>query len=129
MKRWMLSFLLLLCAASAREAAVAQIANLSDREVQAGVPQGKITAGVFAESRIFPGTRREYSVYVPAQYTADKPACLMVFMDGAGYAKTDGAFRAPVVFDNLIHQKAMPVTIGVFVAPGTILATKTGAKD
>jgi enterochelin esterase-like enzyme len=103
--------------------------NNSDREVQAGVPQGKVTPGVFSESRIFPGTRRDYSVYVPAQYTADKAACLMVFMDGAGYAKVDGAFRVPVVFDNLIHHRAMPVTIGVFVAPGTIPATKSGAKD
>src|SRR5262245_12449492 len=77
-----------------------------DRNVQPGVPQGTVTAGVFAESSLFPGTRRDYSVYVPAQYSADKPASLMVFMDGGGYAKKDGAFRVPVVFDNLIHQKA-----------------------
>lgn len=100
-----------------------------DRNVQPGVPQGKVTPGVFAESQIFPGTRRDYSVYVPAQYTPDKPASLMVFMDGAGYAKLDGAFRVPIVFDNLIHQKAMPVTIAVFVNPGTVPATKAGAKD
>ena len=39
------------------------------------------------------------------------------------------AFRVPIVFDNLIHQKAMPVTIAVFVNPGTVPATKPGAKD
>lgn len=100
-----------------------------DRNVQAGVPEGKITNGIFAESQIFPGTKRDYSVYVPAQYTPDKPAALMVFMDGGGYAKKDGAFRVPIVFDNLIQQKAMPVTIGVFVSPGTIPATRAGAKD
>lgn len=100
-----------------------------DRNVQAGIPQGKITSGVFAESQIFPGTRRDYSVYVPAQYTTDKPACLMVFQDGGGYAKADGAYRVPVVFDNLIHQKVMPITIAVLVNPGTIPATKPGAKD
>ncbi len=100
-----------------------------DRNVQPGVPQGKITSGVFAESKIFPGTRRDYSVYVPAQYSADTPACLMVFQDGPGYSKPDGAFRVPIVFDNLIHQKAMPVTIAVFVSPGTIPATKPGASD
>ncbi len=100
-----------------------------DRNVQPGVPQGKVTPGVFAESKIYPGTRRDYSVYVPAQYDANKPACLMVFMDGGGYAKVDGAFRVPVVFDNLIHQGAMPVTVAVFVSPGTIPATKPGAKD
>lgn len=100
-----------------------------DRQVQAGVPQGKITPGVFESSQIYPGTRRDYSVYVPAQYRADTPAALMVFMDGAGYAKADGAFRVPIVFDNLIHQQAMPVTIAVFVNPGTIPAGKPGAKD
>jgi enterochelin esterase-like enzyme/sugar lactone lactonase YvrE len=97
------------------------------RVVQAGVPQGKVTSGQFKESKIFPGTVRDYSVYVPAQYQADKPAALMVFMDGAGYANPQGAFRVPVVFDNLIHQQAMPVTIAVFVNPGTIPATMPGA--
>ena len=100
-----------------------------DRNVQPGVLQGKVTAGVFEDSKIFPGTRRDYSVYVPAQYTADKTACLMVFQDGSGYAKADGAFRVPVLFDNLIHQKAMPVTIAVFVNPGNIPAIKPGAAD
>jgi len=100
-----------------------------DRVVQPGVPQGTITSGQFAESQIFPGTKRDYSVYVPAQYSSDQPAGLMVFMDGSGYAKTDGGFRVPVVFDNLIHQKAMPVTIAVFVSPGTIPATIPGASD
>ena len=83
-------------------AAEATPSDKADREVQPGVPQGKVTAGVFTDSKIFPGTRRDYSVYVPAQYKADEPACLMVFMDGPGYANTDGAqFRVPVVFDNL----------------------------
>ena len=100
-----------------------------DRNLQPGVPQGKIISGVFSESKIFPGTRRDYSVYVPAQYSTDTPACLMVFQDGPGYSKPDGAFRVPIVFDNLIHQKAMPVTIAVFVSPGTIPATKPGASD
>jgi enterochelin esterase-like enzyme/sugar lactone lactonase YvrE len=99
------------------------------RVVQAGIPQGKVTSGEFEDSQIFPGTKRAYSVYVPAQYSPDQPARLMVFMDGAGYAKPDGAFRVPIVFDNLIHQKVMPVTIAVFVNPGTIAATLPGAAD
>lgn len=100
-----------------------------DRNVQPGVPQGKITSGTFTESKIFPGTRRDYSVYVPAQYSAESPASLMVFQDGSSYMKADGAYRVPIVFDNLIHQKAMPVTIAVFVNPGMIPATKPGAAD
>lgn len=100
-----------------------------DRVVQPGVPQGKITTGEFTDSSIFPGTKRAYSVYVPAQYREDQPASLMVFMDGSSYSKADGAFRVPTVFDNLIHQKVMPVTIAVFVNPGTIPAERPGAAE
>lgn len=100
-----------------------------DRVVQAGVPQGEISSGQFKDSQIFPDTVRDYSVYVPAEYKPDEPAALMVFMDGAGYANPKGAFRVPAVFDNLIHQKAIPVTIAVFVNPGTIPATAPGAND
>lgn len=99
-----------------------------DRRVQEGVPQGTLKQGEFTESKIFPGTKRSYSVYVPSQYRPEQPASLMVFMDGSGYASRESAFRVPTVFDNLIHQKAMPVTIAVFVNPGTIAATKPGAQ-
>lgn len=99
-----------------------------DRIVQAGVPKGKITSNKFESREIFPGTVRDYQVYVPAQYNPNEPAALMVFMDGAGYANPKRSFRVPVVFDNLIHQKAMPVTIAVFVNPGTIPPTIPKAK-
>ena len=83
-----------------------------------GVPEGKITDHVWKDSKVFPGTIRRYSVYVPAQYDQSTPAALMVFQDGHSYLKEDGDFRVPVVFDNLIHAKEMPVTIGVFIDPG-----------
>lgn len=97
--------------------------------IRADVPQGKVTEGTFTDSQIFPGTRRDYSVYVPAQYDQDSPASLMVFMDGRGYSRANGAFRVPAVFDELIHQQAMPVTVAVFVNPGIIPATQPRAKD
>jgi len=100
-----------------------------DRVAQAGVPSGKWIRGSFAESQIFPGTEREYSVYIPAQYDSKEPASLMVFMDGAGYSSGEGAFRVPIVFDNLIHQNAMPVTVAVFVNPGIVKAKRDGAMD
>lgn len=99
------------------------------RSVQPGVPVGTIRSGVFSDSKVFPGTRRDYSVYVPAQYRAEQPANLMVFMDGNTYSKPDGPFRVPIVFDNLIHQKEMPVTIAVFVNPGVIPGTREGSTD
>jgi gluconolactonase len=88
-----------------------------DSEVQPGVPHGTVTQYSWA-SKIYPGTVRDYWVYVPAQYDAGTPACVMVFQDGAGYVKPDGAWRVPVVFDNLIQKKEMPVTIGIFINPG-----------
>ena len=85
-----------------------------------GVPRGQVTKFTWTDSKIFTNTVREYYVYVPAQYDAAKPACVMVFQDGHSYVGiTNGSFRVPVVFDNLIHQKEMPVTIGIFINPGT----------
>ena len=80
----------------------------------AGVPKGEILKFTFGESKMFPGTWREYWVYVPAQYKPDKPACVYVNQDGIQW-------KAPVVFDNLIYNKEMPITIGVFVNPGKLL--------
>jgi len=89
-----------------------------DSQPHPGVPKGKVTKFTFASSKLFPGSTRDYWVYVPAQYDGSKPACLMVFQDGAGFIGDTGAWRAPIVFDNLIQQGAMPVTIGVFIDPG-----------
>src|SRR5947209_10282062 len=51
-----------------------------------------------------------------------KPAPVMVFQDGIQYS-------APVVFDNLIHKKAIPPLIGVFVMHGRVKAPSTNALD
>lgn len=89
-----------------------------DSQRQAGVPKGTVTKHVW-KSTVFPNTIREYYIYVPAQYDGKgSAAALMVFQDGHTYVKEDGDFRVPIVFDNLIHQKAMPVTIGLFINPG-----------
>jgi enterochelin esterase family protein len=90
-----------------------------DSMPQDGVPQGKVTGPIKWTSKVFEGTEREYWVYVPAQYKAEQPACVMVFQDGGTYVNAKGQFRVPVVFDNLIHKKQMPVTVGIFISPGT----------
>jgi enterochelin esterase family protein len=89
-----------------------------DSQRKEDVPRGKITDHDWKESKVFPGTIRHYSIYVPLQYEPNKPAALMIFQDGHTYLKADGDFRVPIVFDNLIHTKEMPVTIGVFIDPG-----------
>lgn len=88
-----------------------------DSQRHDGVPKGKVTEHEWKTSKVYPGTTRKYWVYVPAQYREDQPACVMVFQDGFQYVTEMGA-RAPIVLDNLIHQKAIPVMVGVFVNSG-----------
>lgn len=91
-------------------------------EEQAGVPKGEVLKFTFEQSKIFPGTWREYWIYVPAQYKPDKPACVYVNQDGVQW-------KAPVVFDNLIHKGEMPVTIGVFVMHGKVKAANASEAN
>jgi len=98
-----------------------------DSMPQGGVPRGEVAKFKW-ESKVFPGTVRDYWLYVPAQYKAEEPACVMVFQDGNNYQRTNGEFRVPIVFDNLIHKKEMPVTIGIFINPGEIPASEEGKQ-
>jgi gluconolactonase len=99
-----------------------------DSMPQAGVPEGSIEKLFFKDSKIYPGTERDWWIYVPAQYDPAKPACLMVWQDGGGRVTRDGQWRVPVVFDNLIHSGEMPVTIGVFINPGVVPAVNANAE-
>ena len=94
-----------------------------------GVPQGQITQHQFSDSKVFPGTERDYWIYVPVQYDPKKPACLMVFQDGGGYVNREGSWRVPNVFDNLIHAGEMPVTIGLFINPGVVPPAKENSQS
>ncbi len=96
-----------------------------DSKRQDGVPQGKIEGPFPWKSTIFPGTVRDYWVYVPAQYDGSKPACVMVVQDGLGLAN---GWKVPTVLDNLIHKKGVPVTIGIFVSPGVVPAPHDKAQ-
>jgi len=99
-----------------------------DSQEKPGVPKGMISKATW-KSEVFPGTVRDYWMYVPAQYDEKKPTAVMVFQDGGGYQDKKGQFRVPVVFDNLIHEKAMPVTIGIFINPGKAPASDPSKKD
>ena len=100
-----------------------------DSQPQPGVPQGEVRKFTFAESKIFPGTSREWALYIPKQYDGSKPACVHIFFDGSGYLKPDGNIRATVVLDNLIAKKDIPVSVGIFINPGVFKAAVEGAKD
>jgi enterochelin esterase family protein len=86
----------------------------ADSKKQPGVPEGKLIQQPKWTSKIFEGTARDWWVYVPAQYKPESPACVMVFQDGQNARN-----YVPTVFDNLIAKGDMPVTVGIFLAPGT----------
>ncbi len=90
-----------------------------DSQFKPDVPHGRVERFQFTNSTVFPGTIRDGGVYIPAQYETTRPAALMVFQDGIGYLSTNGGWRVPWVFDNLIAAKEMPVTIGIFLNPGS----------
>lgn len=97
----------------------------ADSMPQPGVPQGKIVGPIEWKSKIYPGTVREYAVYVPAQYDPEKPACVLVVQDGLRRAE---GWKLPTVLANLIHKKEVPVTIGIFISPGVVPAPNENAQ-
>jgi enterochelin esterase family protein len=120
---------LILCAGTPLPSRAADDYKLGpDSLPQANVPRGVVTKYSWTNSTIYPGTVRDYWIYVPPQYSAAKPACVTIFQDGGSYINTNGQFRTATVFDNLIHKKEMPVTIGIFVNPGVVPAAEPGQK-
>jgi len=103
-------------------AVVAVVAAGEEAAPKEPAPKGTVTKYQFAASTVFPGTVRDYWVYVPQQYDAAKPACVYVNQDGIQN-------KAPAVFDRLIADQQMPVTIGVFVMHGRVVAPSGEALD
>ena len=85
-----------------------------DSRERSDVPKGTVKQMPPWQSKIFEGTKRDWWVYVPAQYRPASPAAVMVFQDGAGPKD-----YVPTVFDNLIAKGDMPVMVGIFINPGT----------
>jgi sugar lactone lactonase YvrE/enterochelin esterase-like enzyme len=111
----LIPFLAVVALASPLRAADADFPPHPDSIANPAVPRGDLIKFEFAASKIFPGTTREVTLYVPKQYDPAKPACVYVNQDGVQWG-------APVVFDNLIARGDIPVLIGVFVRPGVVKA-------
>ena len=84
-----------------------------DSKPHPGVPKGDTFTFVFDQSKIYPGTTRVVTVYVPKQYDGSRPACVWVDQDGMPW-------KDPTVLDNLIARKEVPVIIAIGVTPGTV---------
>ncbi len=85
------------------------------------IRQGQLKRCTFSGSTIFPGTRREVTVFIPAQYDGAQPACVYVRTDGYDPAEKP-------LLETLIATGEMPVTIAVFVPPGELKAPVRGTS-
>lgn len=95
---------------------------------QPGVPKGTVTAYKWT-SKIYPGTVRDYWVYVPQQLAAGTAAPVLIVQDGGGMIREEGTgYKFPVVLDNLIHKKEIPAVIGIFINPGVLPASSPEAQ-
>jgi gluconolactonase len=94
----------------------------ADSQPQPGVAKGTLLKGSYTarQGSVFPGTVRDYQIYLPAGFDQTQPPPFMVFQDGVIY-------QAPAVFDNLIAQKAIPPLVGVFIKPGVVPAVSDNA--
>ena len=78
-----------------------------------GEPTGELSQNQTLQSAVY-GYSFTYRTYKPTAYQAGKPAALMIFQDGGNYT---GNFKAPQVFDKLIAEGSVPVTISVYIEP------------
>jgi sugar lactone lactonase YvrE/enterochelin esterase-like enzyme len=96
------------------------------------VPTGDVFSFMYESSKIFPGTSREVTVYIPKQYDGKTPACVHVNQDGPQFDAIklkNGKVTGPGHLDTLIHAKKIPHMIGVFVRPGVVKALTPQALD
>jgi enterochelin esterase-like enzyme len=122
--------LLLLSFLSPLRAAEPDFPLTEDSKPKPDVPKGDLIKGSYTvkEGSVFPGTERDYTIYLPppltgsgqAAFDKSKPAPFMVFQDGVIY-------QAPTVFDNLIAKHEIPPLVGIFVKPGVVPAANVNA--
>lgn len=86
--------------------------------LKTGTPMGTLTAKMTHTSKIYEGMVADYWVYAPAQYKQGTPAAVMFWTDGEVHINRDSGSRALNVWDNLTHEKKIPVIIQVLVSPG-----------
>ncbi|MFN7922545.1 MAG: alpha/beta hydrolase-fold protein [Bryobacteraceae bacterium] len=98
-----------------------------DSQPKDGVPKGAVTKYVLRPGKFFPGTPHDYSIYVPAQYDAAKPAPVLIYLDGGG--GLSNSTRVNVVLDNLIARGELPAMIGIFINPGVLPAVSEKAQS
>lgn len=102
---------------------------------RADAPAGETIHHADYRSEAYPDTTRDFWVHVPSMSyvpsTADASqleflqwGCnLIIFCDGESYLREDGSAAAAVVLDNLMARAQIPLTVAVFINPGSKYAT------
>ncbi len=90
--------------------------------VHAQVPTGEMKGPYKWISKIYPGTERNYWLYIPAQYDSGKATCSMIVQDGLGRAN---GWRLSAHLDTLIQRKEIPVIIGIYIDHGRVISKDT----
>lgn len=72
----------------------------------------------FTTSRIFPGTSHRFTLFIPEEYDPEQPAGVTVTADQRDCS---------AVMAELIREKKMPVSVGIFIGSGQRAALRDGA--
>ncbi len=99
-----------------------------DSQEQADIPHGTVQEFAWKQSAVYPGTERQYWIYLPPAFDKATAYPLIVFQDGGGAVNPKGQFRASIVLDNLIHKKEVPAMVGLFVNPGSVPPSGPGGQ-
>jgi enterochelin esterase-like enzyme len=86
------------------------------------VPTGQIKGPFKFYSKIYPGTERNYWLYIPVQYDPNKPTCSMIVQDGLSRAT---GWKLSEHLDTLIANKEIPVMIGIYIDHGRVPSKDT----
>ncbi len=123
-----MKLLLALLALSPAEGLQDPYALTADHQEQAGTAKGQVEKFSWKDSKVFPGTERDYWIYLPANLDAAREYPVVIFCDGGGVVNPKGQFRAPIVLDNLIHKGEIPPMLGLFINPGNVPSAVPGGK-
>jgi enterochelin esterase family protein len=83
-------------------------------------PRGTFSQYTFEDSKIFPGFRHWWGLYLPNPAFMTKPPALMVFQDGMSFSAPTGPWRTIDIFDDLISGGVLPPLVGLFISPGFV---------
>lgn len=90
----------------------------ADSLPQDGVPTGQLYRFRWTSHTIYPGVERNVWLYLPHGAREHEHVNLLVTQDGPYYFGP--TVNAPTVLDNLIQRGEIPMTVGLFVAPGEV---------